>query len=99
MVSKLVVVETDQLYLIIKQAIKEVLSEKEENKNSKDLMNFNETCDFLGIHPSTLNKWKAENKIPYKRLGKRIFFSRKDVLSSLKESSYQKFKDINSLLT
>jgi excisionase family DNA binding protein len=99
MASKLVVVETDQLYLIIKQAVKEVLLEKEENKNYKELMNFNETCDFLGIHPSTLNKWKAENKIPYKRLGKRIFFSRKDVLNSLKESSYQKFKDIKSLLT
>ncbi len=94
MESQLVVVETDQLYLIIKQAINEVLLEKEENKNHKELMNFKETCDFLGIHPSTLNKWKAENKIPYKRLGKRIFFDRKDVLNSLKQSNYQKFKEI-----
>jgi len=99
MASKLAVVETDQLYLIIKQAVKEVLLEKEENKNYRDLMNFNKTCDFLGIHPSTLNKWIAKNKIPYKRLGKGIFFSRKYVLSSLKESNYQKFKDIKSLLT
>ncbi len=99
MSSKLVVVETDQLYLIIKQAIKEVLLEREEEKNYKELMNFNETCDFLGIHPSTLNKWKAENKIPYKRLGKRIFFNRKDILNSLKESNYQKFRYTNLLLT
>ena len=99
MSSKLVVVETDQLYLIIKQAIKEVLLEREEEKNYKELMNFNETCDFLGIHPSTLNKWKAENKIPYKRLGKRIFFSKKDILNSLKESNYQKFRYTKSLLT
>ncbi|MBK7980252.1 MAG: helix-turn-helix domain-containing protein [Ignavibacteriae bacterium] len=55
-------------------------------------MNFKETCDFLGIHPSTLNKWKANNKIPYKRLGKRIFFQREEILNSLKSSNYYKIK-------
>lgn len=58
-------------------------------------MNFKETCDFLGIHPSTLNKWKAENKIPYKRLGKRVFFKKQEILNFLKESDCQKFKQIS----
>ena len=70
MKSRIIVVETDQLIELIKSAINEVLEKKEQNKNLKDLLNFKETCDYLGIHPSTLNKWKAENKIPNKRLGK-----------------------------
>ena len=82
----------ENLYTLLKQAIHEVLEEKEQNKSYKDLLNFKETCDYLGIHPSTLNKWKAENKIPYKRLGKRIFFDRLEILNTLKESDYQKFK-------
>ena len=53
-----------------------------------------ETCEFLGIHPSTLNKWKAQNKIPYKRLGKRIFFERKGIQAALKESKYSKIHQL-----
>ena len=66
--------------------------------DQKQIMNFQETCDFLGIHPSTLNKWKAENKIPYKRLGKRIFFKKEDILNSLKDSNYQKYKSLQSFI-
>ena len=58
------------------------------------ILNFKETCALLGIHPSTLNKWKAQNKIPYKPLGKRIFFQREEILSSLKESNYNKLREM-----
>jgi excisionase family DNA binding protein len=94
MENKLVVIEIDHLYSLIKQAVNEVIIKKEESEQTKDLLTFKETCDFLGIHPSTLNKWKAENKIPFKRLGKRIYFQRKEILNSLKESDYNKFKKI-----
>lgn len=96
MQNKLILIEEDSLYSLLKQALNEVLIEKEKIKNKKELMNFKETCGFLGIHPSTLNKWKANNKIPYKRLGKRIFFQREEILNSLKESNYYKLKKIYS---
>lgn len=83
-----------ELIKIIREAVKIELSASLENKHEKELMNFKETCEFLGIHTSTLNKWKAENKIPFKRLGKRIFFNRIDVLSALKESKYFKTKKL-----
>ncbi len=98
MENRIVVVDTDQLIELIKSAINEVLEKKDQNKNLKDLLNFKETCNFLGIHPSTLNKWKAENKIPFKRLGKRIFFTKEDILNSLKDSNYQKYKDLQSFI-
>lgn len=94
MENRIVVVETDQLIELIKSAVNEVLEKKDKNTNLKNLLNFKETCDYLGIHPSTLNKWKAENKIPFKRLGKRIFFDRLEIINSLKDSDYQKFKNL-----
>ncbi|MBK8947248.1 MAG: helix-turn-helix domain-containing protein [Ignavibacteriae bacterium] len=94
MENKLVLIEIDQLYAIIKQAILEVIKKKDDEDQQKEIMNFKETCEFLGIHPSTLNKWKAQNKIPYKRLGKRIFFERKGIQAALKESKYSKIHQL-----
>lgn len=94
MENKLVVIEIDDLYTLIKQAVKEAIIKKQEYEHTKDLLNFKETCEYLGIHASTLNKWKAENKIPYKRLGKRIYFQRREILNSLNGSDYEKFKKI-----
>ena len=88
MENKLVVIEIDHLYSLIKQAVNEVVIKKEESEHIKDLLNFKETCEFLGIHPSTFNKWKAENKIPYKRLGKRVFFERQEIFNSLQDSKF-----------
>ena len=93
MENKLVVIEIDHLYSIVKQAINEVIK-MEKSEQPKELLNFKETCDFLGIHPSTLNKWKSQNKIPYKRLGKRVFFKRQEILESLQNSNFQKYKKI-----
>lgn len=94
MENKIVVIDHEQLIKFIKSAVAEVLQENQGIKDQQNIMNFSETCEYLGIHPSTLNKWKSENKIPFKRLGKRIFFSREEVLNSLKDSNYQKYKKL-----
>ena len=86
----LISIDKDELSSIIKSAIHVELSQKKE----KELMNFKETYEFLNISPSTLNKWKSESKIPFKKLGKRIFFSRADVMQSLEDSNYHKLKEL-----
>ncbi|MCF8260886.1 MAG: hypothetical protein K9J12_08940 [Melioribacteraceae bacterium] len=65
----LVVIELEQLFTIIKDTLRQEIVNKNQTPQ-KGLMNFKETCEFLRIHPSTLNKLKVENKIPFKRLGK-----------------------------
>ena len=94
MENRIIVIDQNQLFELIKLAVTEVSQEYKNAKDQSQIMNFKETCDFLGIHASTLNKWKAENKIPFKRLGKRIFFNKKDILNSLKDSNYQKYKNL-----
>lgn len=81
-----------ELQETIKIAVAEVL--QNDRKKEKDLINADQLIDWLGISLSTLNVWKRDNKIPYKRLGKRIFFSRSEVLEALKESNYQRLKEL-----
>jgi predicted DNA-binding transcriptional regulator AlpA len=86
----LISIPQDKLKDLIREAIREELSYKKD----KELLNFKETCEFLGISPSALNKWKSENRIPYKKLGKRVFFNRQELLESLKNSNYSRLKQI-----
>ncbi len=80
----------EELESIIKDAVTQALEIKQE----KELLNFKETCEFLGCSSSALNKWKSENKIPYKKLGKRVFFHRQEIIEALKESNYHKLREI-----
>jgi len=74
------------------ELIRNVLQAELSKGKEKELLNSKELCEFLGIHPSTLSKWKAENKIPYKKLGKRIFFNREEVMQALKDSNYYRLR-------
>ena len=87
----LISISLDELKDLIRDAVRQELSLKKE----KELLNFKETCEFLGVSESALNKWKSENRIPFSRLGKRIFFKRQDLRNALEDSNYQKLRAIN----
>jgi hypothetical protein len=76
------------------QLIQEAVAAELSKKKQKELLNFKEARELLGISASALNTWKSQNIIPYKRLGKRIFFSRQELLDALKNSNYLKIKEI-----
>ena len=91
----IVIISPNELQELIRTTVREEISVAAEQKKDKVLLNAKQLCEFLGIHISTLNIWKAKGKIPFKRLGKRIFFNREEILSSLKEAgSYSKLKEI-----
>jgi len=83
----------DELKKLVQDSIREELNLKKQ----KELLSFKETCELLGISASCLNQWKAQSKIPFKKLGKRIFFSRSEILGALKESNYSKLRELNSI--
>lgn len=80
----------EELQSLIKQAVEESLNRKKE----KELLTFRETCDLLNISASALNKYKAEGVIPYKKVGKRVLFSRSEILAALKDSDYKKLREL-----
>lgn len=83
-------VSQEELTSIIKSSVAEVLHSRETKQKEKQLLNAKEVCELFGIHMSTLNKWKARNKIPFKRLGKRVFFEREKILEAMKDSRYSR---------
>ncbi len=86
----LISIKKDELENIIRSAVKDELAKKEE----KELINSKELIDWLGISLSALNSWKREGKIPFHRMGKRIFFKRSEVLQALKDSNYSKLREL-----
>ena len=91
--SKIILISLAQEELkdLISKAVKEAIAVKQQ----KELLSFKRTCDFLGCSPSALNKWKSENRIPYKKLGKRIYFNRIEITSALEEAgNYKKLREL-----
>ncbi len=91
--SKIILISLTEIELqdMITNAVKQAL----EIKKQKELLSFKETCEFLCCSPSALNKWKSENKIPYRKLGKRIYFNRNEITEALKEAgNYKKLREL-----
>ena len=54
--------------------------DKKYNPNRNDsLLTFNEACNFLNIKPNGLRKMVYDDKIPVKRIGKRLRFKRSEI--------------------
>jgi excisionase family DNA binding protein len=90
----LISIPREELESIIRDAVKQELISAAKQKNEKGMLNAKEICEYLGIHISTFNTWKANGKIPFKRLGKRVFFDWDEVKNALKENNYYKAKKI-----
>ena len=94
MTDKIVLLSSTELESLVRSAIRQELAAAANQKKEKEFLNAREVCLLLNISVSTLSKWKRENKIPFSKIGKRVFFSRKDVIDSLKDSKYQKLKQL-----
>lgn len=91
--SKIILISLtqDELQNLISNAVKEALTVKQE----KELLSFKETIELLNISASCLNQWKSQGIIPFKKLGKRIFFSRSEITEALKDAgNYKKLREL-----
>ncbi len=43
-----------------------------------------EVMELCKISPTTLQNWRNENKIPFKKIGNKIYYMKSDVLNALK---------------
>ena len=88
-------ISPDKLKNMIRDVIRDEMISIEKKKKEKELMNARELCQYLNIHPGTLNNWKRDGKIPFKRMGKRVFFEKAEVKKALEENNYNKFKSLS----
>jgi excisionase family DNA binding protein len=85
--NEIILTTPDQLEQVVMQALKKVLPavEKEKSAEPPDSCSFNQALTFLSengyvISKSALYKLTALKKIPFKRFGRKIIFSRKELL-------------------
>lgn len=55
----------------------------------KDILNISEAADYLGLAKQTLYGYTSTNKIPFKKVNKKLFFDKKDLLKWLDKGKVQ----------
>ncbi len=63
-------------------------------QNTQDLMEPEEAASFLRSTVKTLAKWRStgENNVPYRKLGKKVLYSRSDLGKYLDLHSFNKLE-------
>ncbi|HTF17328.1 MAG TPA: helix-turn-helix domain-containing protein [Chryseolinea sp.] len=68
------------LYPVIRQALSEILAGKTK-PDAEDLISFKQAYTLLGMAPSTLYNLVSQRRIPNSKKGKRLYFSKKELLA------------------
>ena len=82
-------VSIDDLRNIIQNAV--AIEMKKNNSsiltaNKQDeLINGQQVMDLLNISYTTLYLWKQQGKLPFHRIGRRVYFKRDEVINALKK--------------
>jgi excisionase family DNA binding protein len=74
---------SDDIKNIVKSALEEI--KPEGKKEEPELIKISEVSKILKVSLPTIHTWKKQGKIPFYRLGSKIFFKRNEVLEVLKK--------------
>ena len=72
----------EDLQVMMERIIRKVLGEQSQPNKSRvesQLMNDDELEKLMGVSKTTLYLWRRDGKLPYQRIGKKIFYKITDV--------------------
>jgi predicted DNA-binding transcriptional regulator AlpA len=83
-------ITAEELEILIQKAVENGLVKVGEQKSSieeqeETLLNINEVATLFGRTVATIHTYKRRGLIPYKKLGRSLFFSKENVLSAMKD--------------
>lgn len=79
--SEVIVVELKQLKQFIKETISECLAQHR-HETLEEYIKIEEVCELLQVTRPTVHLWKKEGKLPFYKIGNRLFFKKSEVLGS-----------------
>ena len=88
------IVRKKELRNIIREKLQTTFSDKKPSIHTKKLMTAKKTRQFPQIDQSTLNKWKKEDKIPYTKKGKRVYYDKEEVFNSHDSFATEKYNKL-----
>jgi excisionase family DNA binding protein len=66
----------------------------QDEQSSSEFLNVEETANFLSLRIQTIYKKVNKNEIPYIKQGKRLYFSKSDLIDWLQEGRVKSIKEI-----
>lgn len=77
----------EEIRLMIKESISQAIGNlpknEAENKVLGDLISIDELGQILGVSKVSLLKWRKQGILPYKKIGKRVYFDKKEVAGKM----------------
>lgn len=75
---------------LIKEAVKEELSEIVDQQKYEPLIKATDACEILGISKVTLLDWRKKGLIPFHKLNSRIYYKKSELLAALEQAPNRK---------
>jgi len=69
---------TEIIEKCVQQSIRQGI--RVEPKQDEPLHNIDEIAVYLGVSKVTIHAWKREGKLPFHRLGRRVYFKKSEIL-------------------
>ena len=86
-----VTIPPQQLKELVYEAALAALAEHEKRKvDTETLITNPPALELLSVSKVTLHQWRWSGKIPYRRIGKRIYYSKSDLLAAMEKSPLSK---------
>ncbi|SDL14774.1 DNA binding domain-containing protein, excisionase family [Catalinimonas alkaloidigena] len=84
-------VPTQELSELVKQAVRQVLLEYQDQKGAteEELLKLPQVAALLGVSKQTIYEWKRQGKLPAHKIGRRVFFKKSEVVAALSAQSRQ----------
>jgi excisionase family DNA binding protein len=88
MQTVLITLNGSDLESLIRKTIEDTLSKVKQNPEPQPeynrLLNIQEVCSLLKVSKPTLHTWKREGRLPYHRMGAKVYFKEKEVIEAMK---------------
>lgn len=79
----LIKMSVQELKDLVSECVSEAMNEhfkSEPQPKDEALLKTDEIAKYLGVSKVTIHTWKREGKIPFHRLGRRIYFKKSEIL-------------------
>lgn len=102
MATNLIITTSEELTSLIQNSIRTALIESPSQLSKSSAIDDNkpltveEAAKFLNLPKATLYQFTSARKIPFKKLGKRIVFSKNDILKWIEQNHRKSHREIEN---
>jgi len=85
--NNIIVLNQNELQEIISEQLKQLLkvefAKLQPHIDTEQLLKVHEIAEILKVSPVTIAYWKKHGKIPFRQIGRRIFYEKNEVLNEM----------------